>query len=922
MSVKYSALELQYIEKVQSDIEQDLLSFFSDVVHLDVITTENKKVTSSYVKHSDRIFEWTTHPSQTLDTLVKQRRKEITAHFFKEYLRDKNNNFCLRSQQEWVGEYAQEQAKSRSSEIIKECIERLFSLSNAKISAHSGMTPDLLQKVPEFFAVYSRYQKLSGWQQEEKAEEKNISFKAFLAEENIPQVYIDERWESIQAAKKMFSVGEENFYIWIDFDGAKRPDGIMISIFAQMLIDEIDTLGQGISEQKFVHNNSLFTLSEREYNREIVRKFEAVDITIYALTRQMVSHTNFYQNPVCISQMELLKRDRELYLQKLMKIRTTVVERLHAIDPKEVVNSSSDRIHFIPRFDPFFVKVLRKSELGKNLAILTKDEMQAYNTVSIIIDQIIIINSLSQDRVCQIILAQAEAADDLIVIDDFLEEKIKRWRDRHSNYLAPNPVKDLSLCPLFESEYTATPEHVSSVLSDLWEKYGGNGKEEVFSNKFPEMFFAGSDLSKSVGPSTSYMNTWLCAGVVQVFNKQRNTDIVIKLGSGESYFRQNGFLDPKYKEVVWSNDSIDSSCKKGVQNREMIEKILERNVDEVVKSSSGLESLLKKSPWLSSITLQSKAREWIFEMPSSKLHNQLKAIYAIKKENKKVLLEGCVLPSDAIRDFCAGEKYCYQSFIGKEKDTSKAIDSYASLVELFATEMGPVLRDRALQRTSHGVSNKKKGEEVRKKIASASGINSRSIAANTASSFLFPLGILGKGSAFEKIEAKYSLEDIKLAVSYWETEELLQVIRQYSQIASQFFSALQAGGLIELSKNLEQEWNKIEKIIPVLIEIVSEKIFHKVLNHEEKAFLYPLLSDRYKALLDYNIAEKKWNFESNNLQFLKKNWNINAFAIVQKSAEFLSGKQKDFPFTQEDKEQWDKFITMSCRMRGDMGLLG
>jgi hypothetical protein len=909
-----SSLEKRYLEKVEKDIYNDIFAFVSDVENLDNILKE-KKLLNPSKKHTDRAFEWTTHPSQTWDTFAKQLRKEVKNNFFKEYIKDKSNNFLIRSKNNWLNDYAKKYSLDQSVKIIEKCNDRLFSLSNAKIPAHSGMTEELLKKVPLFFKDFDKYKDLSPWEQEEKAEEKNISFLAFLEEEKISQVYIDERWEAIQTAKKMFRIGDGKYYLWIDFDGAKRPDGIMISIFAQMLIEEINDLGKGISEQQCIESTSLFTLSEREYNRKIVKNFKKIDTAIYALTRQMASDKKYSQNPVCIAQMENFKNKREYYLRKIMKIRNKVISYLKSKKELENIFSLSENIHFIPRFDPFFVVVLKKSNLGKNLNNLSIIELQAYNTVSHIIDQIILINSLSPDRVCQIILAQTNKAEDLISIDNFLKEKTNRWRENNSQYFSLNPLKELSLCPLFESEYTANPEHVKEFLLDLWDHY----EEKIFFKKFPEMFFAGSDLSKSIGSSCSYLKTWESAIYVNEFNKKYNTKIFVKLGSGESYFRQNGFLDPKYKESIW---------KKNLSKEEKykINKSLGEKNFEYKKPSSGLLSLLKKSPWLNSVTLQSKAREWIFEMPPSILHDQLNQIY---KQKEKNITKKFQMPSKSLKFFCDIEKKAYQSFIGNENNEGKNLDSYASLIELFATELTPVLRDRSLKRSgnSKNILNTKnnltsQGKEVLEKLQKTSGINSRAIAANTTSTFLFPLGLLGKGSAFEEITKKYPKDEVKKIISFWEIEELLQVIRQFYVISNDVFKIFNNFKLGNLNNKLYEEWEKIQKITPLLIEIIEEKIFSKALQPKDKMEIIPLLSERFRSLLDYSILEKKWNFESENLIFLRENFKENAKSIIEKGIQFLKKESLEYPFKKKDILTWDLFMTMQCRMRGSTALLG
>ncbi len=898
-----------YLEKITSDIAEDL-QFFSQYIGT---TFPKKKKIKKDISHKDKLFEWTTHPSQTWDTLVRQLRREA-----KQELRDifeqhrKEKKFL---KEEWNKNFGEEFCKKKAEEIIYDCKKRLFSLQNAKIPAHADMTPALLQKVPKFFEVYDRYKMLSGWKQEEKAEEKNISFLSFLDEQPTSPVLLDERREAVETAKRILEAGEEKYYLWIDFDGAKRPDGIMLSIFAQMLIEDINESAHGISEQNFVEHNSFFTLSEREKNRKIVNKFNRIDKGIYTLTRQMASEKKYTQNPVCIMQMELFKAERSRYLRKLVKMRDEAKQRREEKKFPEM-KYLSECVHFIPRFDPEFVRVVQKSNFGENLESLEGSEVQDFNTVSHIIDQILVINNLSEERVCQIILAQTQNAEDILTVDKFLEQKSKQWRAKKSQYFAPDPTEKISICPLFEEEKTTTPHHIENVLEKLWKEITEKKGQKYFETKIIEFFFAGSDLSKNIGSSSAYIATWKAAEKILAFNKKYSVDIRVKLGSGESYFRQNGFLDPQFGKSLWEK-----------KRREEAKNVLQTSfgVSEIpsTKTPSGLFSLLKKSSWLNSITLQSKAREWIFEMSPFHLSSLISKIREEREKNRKFLLSGKteILPHE-LEVFADAEKKFYQSIIYPQKNKGKPIISFPSLVEFFATQMTPVLRDRALQRESG--TKKKSIETLLQKISSNSGISSRAIAANTASSFLFPLGLLGKGSAFETVEKKFSREIAQKALSFWEPEELLQMIRHYSLVAESVFTVLKKNGFQNIEQELSEEWKKILHFVPDLQNIVWKKYFPQHnFSQKEKNKILPLLNEKSRALLDIRLQNREivWNFFPKNLQGMQWNWELSGKKVVEDICTLLSKKPKK-DLLEENISEWDTFMTISCRLRGDRGLLG
>lgn len=886
------SLQSLYLKTIEIDLYDDILAFTRDIESYYEMRNFPEGESENYT-HKDRIIEWTTHPSQTWDTLAKQRRREVKNTYYTLYKKDKNNGFSLRSQKEWINEYAQTFARENAKEIQEECSKRMFSLENAKIPAHSEMTPDLLQKVPMFFQDYDQYSNLSGWQKKIKAEEKNTSFMAFLDEEKLPLVYLDERWEAIETAKRTLQIGMDRFYMWIDFDGAKRPDGIMISIFAHMIIMDINMLGQGVHEQECIERGSLFTLAEREQNRSLVFTFERIDKAIYALTRQMVSSTKYSQNPICISQMEQLKQERAKTLTKLIQVRDITLER--AQENKRNINFClSNRSHFIPRFDPKFIHALQKSKLGQCLETLSETEIESYNTVSHIIDQVLLINELSPDRVCQIILAQAQNAKDIITLDQFLEKKVHDWREKKSEYFSPSPIENISLCPLFETEKSTTPKNIQKVLDDLWSFYNKNQK--TIELKIPELFFAGSDLSKSIGCSSAYTTVHKAGEIIDTFNKDNKTDIRVKLGSGESYFRQNGFLDPEHKK----NIRVDK-------------KILE-------KPYSGLASLMKKSTWLNSITLQSKAREWIFEVSPSNLKKQVFEIQTQKKANLQTLTTKKVTPlPKALIKFASEEKELYQKFLGTEDQQGKLLFSLGSLLELFAGEMSPLLRDRALKRGHQGSDSD--GKIICTRLTSSPGINSRAIAANTASSFLFPLGLLGKGSGFKYLADNHTHEEIKEVYCFFEPAELLQNIREYSCIAPSFFEILSKYPS-SFGNDLLNEWEWIQKSIPYIVEALWEKI--GIHNPQEQKKTLPFLDNSFRSILDISTKNNRieFNYSTEKLNFLTQNWNKNAKNIVEKACDFLQSADNSYPFTQDDKRQWDTMMTMSCRMRRGKGILG
>lgn len=878
-------LKKKYLHHVQCALEKELLQFAQSIVSTTVcpVCFSDKRDNS----HKDKLFEWTTHPSQTWDTLVQQEKNVRKNQFESDFIEDFQNNFTKQSRSMWANEISQKFAQENAQKIRDKCEKRLFSLENAKIPAHSQMTPELLKKTHQFFEVFDRYNNLPTWKQEEKAEEKNISFLAFLNEEHLPQVYLDERIEAVNTAKKILTAGENRFYMWIDFDGAKRPDGIMLSIFAHMLIDDIDTGGQGISEQTFVLKNSLFTLSEREYNRRTVQKFQDIDRCIYALTRQMASEFRLSENPVCIHQMEILKKKRERYLRKIVQIKETMQQRR-----KEKKLSSlpflSERSHFIPRFDPEFITALRKSNLGEQLEHLNRNELHNYNTVSHIIDQILVVNKLSPDMVCQIIIAQCTGSKDITTLEHFLERKVKQWREKQSQYFAEDPLQKISICPLFETDQHTQTAFIKTTLEEL-KLFYDQKSPELFSTRIQEFFFAGSDLSKSIGSSSAYLNTWKCANEIEIFNEKNGTDVRVKLGSGESYFRQNGFLDPRFQDSIW-NSSIQPQQKK----------------------PSGYLSLISKSPWLNSITLQSKAREWMQEIPKYSLPILLSKIrYQKEKNNMNGHKYQAIAPG--IEFFAQTEKEIFEKIIGKESDKGKKLCSYPSLIELFSTQLMPVLRDRALKREKIGIQ-----ENSKEKLTSHRGINTRAIAGNTTSSFLFPLALLGKGSAFLKCQQQYSHKEIIDILSFWEPEELLIVIHQASAIVPQFIELLRTCEIHTLANFLQTEWSGVQGMIPFLQQSIwSLPPFSNIPPGQQEESI-PLLSSRYQILLSSEPSLQK----DQNIVFIHQSWETLAKPIVQKALLFINEQGDQQSFTRDDYNQWNLFMTMACRMRWDAGILG
>lgn len=891
-----------YEQGIIADITKELDEYIADIpFQKEFFTALDQKKPMKDYSHEDRLFEYTTHPSQTGDTLIKQKIKEAKIYAFHNYDRIDLQNYTA----------------TQSQLIFDECRKRIYSLENAKIPAHATMTSALLAKVPNFFTVYKRYTTLPQWKSEEKAEEKNISFSAFLEEEKQEPVYLDERWEAVETAKKMLLSGEEAFYQWIDFDGAKRPDGIMLSIFAELLIDDINQGGRGISEQDFVKKNSLFTLSEREENRKIVQNFHATDRSIYALTRHLASNAEHANNPVCIAQMEQLKKERERYLRKLLQIKDESKRRKSETTEKDIIYIS-EKIHFIPRFDPKFIAAVQKSELGNMIETLSAEEMQHYKTASHIIDQVITLNSLSPNTVHQIILAQCTSSEEIITLEKFIKQKVKWWKEKKAQYEGVDPMEDVSLCPLLETKCSTSKENINAMLQELLAFYK---TPAMVQKRIPEFFFAGSDLSKSMGSASSFVQTWHCAIDIWHWNRKNGADIKIKLGSGESLFRQSGFLDPKFKTPLFSSN-LSSHQELLLQSTFGVhwENILQH-------PGNGLISLIKKYPWLNSITLQSKAREWVISMPYSKTTSLLQSIHNIKNHNKNILKNNIpdhYSPSEEIKTFTLEENKWYEHIIGSEKDTQKNIISLASLIELFATEITPVLRDRSLKRDKDSGGNS--AEKIKQKISNAPQINARAISANTASLVLYPLVLLGKAEGFHAVQEKYGCEGAKKTLSFLEAEDLLQVIRQFSLIAPEIFHILRTNGFESVAVCLEKNWNMTQLMVPSLIEIICKTLVPQIIelenNMQEKVI--ECLEPRLRSLLSGKIKEGKveWSYTAEFLEAMQKNWQHHAATIIKKACQFLSQDTAALPFSTIDQQIWDTFLTIQCRLQRDTGLLG
>ena len=435
--------------------------------------------------------------------------------------------------------------------------------------------------------------------------------------------------------------------------------------------------------------------------------------------------------------------------------------------------------------------------------------------------------------VAQLMIAEARGAEDVIALKTELEGLIlRKSREDGRDYSIVIP-----LVPLFESAKTVAPESIQKYLETMWDEYNRDreGGVERFKEEINEIFIAGSDLSKEIGQTSALVLTWEALAEVVAFNRAHGTDVRVKLGTGEAPFRQGGFWDPEGhlpmvrgkildhrrlsddeamekfgKNNDWKNMRAKEEQLVGEQRTFLRETIGEDWKKVLLRSPRGYNRLLKAVAGLNSFTLQSRGKEFVLTNINTDRLARIRADAKTTHDtNMRAIATGELTPSPntALKKAAEHERRVYESVFGRDTDEKQEgvpKSMFGQLLQFCAKSLpAPELRDRGLGRESSGGND----AVFFTKLAEPC-IDARAISANTASGYLFPLYLIGKGSMLEAAASEGSLREV-MQNGQVDAKELLRQMKLYEQVADDIFAMLREHGMSADAERLSEEWHKL-----------------------------------------------------------------------------------------------------------------
>ncbi len=715
--------------------------------------------------------------------------------------------------------------------------------------------------------------------------------------------WLDESKEARVHARARLEAGAAYEHtVWMDYDGAKRPEMFMYSSYADAVwkdIEQMQTstrdelLGDRDTWKDYWRKPSRLwqrvregtgtqpVLNEQQYADALsaYERFTQIAAVAHAMTLQM-------QDPKLEDELKVwleltmleLKERRGAALRKLKEYKNLCVKTINERYKTNIgVGLLSRRISFVPRLDHRSIEALtayyRQIDEGDNAtsarAKLSAAQKRDLEQLDRILYQIKDLNELShytrcaneqgecqqnghRDAIGQIILAMCQGADDILHLKRYLGEKGER-------------LDEIPLTPLYEELTTTSPEAVTQNLERLWEACGSVAKKrspelppealraeqvKVFHKHHREVFFAGSDLSKETGQLAALVRLQGCLKAIHAFNRDHATEVMAKLGSGESLFRQGGFYDATYKKSAFRGKVADSRYdsqhplykkhhddvlaklqKKGF-SVEDAEAEYQRRVEEYKETITFLQDvsgddwqekskrvgqgylrLMRLFPFFK-FTSQSASNDGLLQMSEKQLADYISEMDSLREANREKWLSDECLPElpEALVMAAKREEEVYKRFVGDvEHDARKAFGSYGELVQEMA-KMLTALRDRGASRPKD---NSYLFAELEKIIVA--GIEARAIGSNSASRLLFPLGLVGKGAALDHVATLSSDEERQEVLRYFDVRGILTEMKTYSLLKDSIFRALESfpefAGLLA---SIEQEWQLLAQHKPLL----------------------------------------------------------------------------------------------------------
>ena len=412
----------------------------------------------------------------------------------------------------------------------------------------------------------------------------------------------------------------------------------------------------------------------------------------------------------------------------------------------------------------------------------------------------------------------------------------------------------MAIVPLFESKESVNPEFIQKYLDALWDSFFEDAhiskekneeyKKKFFMKHFYEVFFAGSDTSRTMGSYAARAAVASAAKACHQWAAHKGLHMDVKFGCGESPFRQGGHLD--------ASQGADMADEKTCAD------ILRIFGYMPTQLSSGLALLMRKVPGVNSATLQARGHEIAQTSLTPKQQReavkeaQNARVYSLSKKEESLSGE---VHEAAHTGFESYEKILTTEASGKPG----GLCSYAAAVEYTASMALPKIRDRALKRVSVELS------ELFADIAGKEGINTRAIAATTASGLMLPLLLIELGAVLEHLEKKDALTAKNEAVSFLLLKDTLKEMTLFSNVADEYFKLMRSvPGFESVAEDIQNRWQALWNKRGVLreaavYEIYGEKtgdIFAQLAHGEKAAVVRSTRADIRELLADDSPTEK------------------------------------------------------------------
>jgi hypothetical protein len=760
-------------------------------------------------ENSDRLFDFTCHPSQMNMPL------RVWMVNSKEKLRN-----------EWRMKKDEGITQSEIEEVLKQKIPNYLDDIYQKISAIWQSPPHEqgANFIPSIHAIGDI--NLSSIKEQALADlpPDEILDGLLIRQGHLPQPLLDEVEEVSQSAKNWLLNGNALYTAWLDYDGAKRPAGLGYAVYSRLLMIDIRRSYRSKNMPKIIE--------------EVKEKLDKIDMIIHGLSLIMAQENNREKYEKLDAILRLAKKRRFHGVRDLVRMRNDALfRRDKKLHKKEI--TLSKRIRFAVRIDA--------KTADTAVANATQDPNISFEEKALLENiclQIKELNELSSDDhlsngeklneiyqpIClEVMIANAGinpvsgSPQDIHAAAIETVARIKAVRaelaalENYRQVISEsriNTIKYTLVVPLFETPDTITPQFVTAYLDVLWNKIERDPcltsdedyteRRKIFHNRYRELFFAGSDSSRAIGSYSAKISIAQTIVAVHRWAENHGVTIDIKIGSGESAFRQDGYFDMEEGSPIY--------CQKGKADEKLWQKTFGKNWQNISKGGMGFAFTLLTLPGVNGFTVQARANEQANMMLHPKqMREKLKKLYEMRHfslTRKFDNIDAVLLQSARIA------QTSYQAIIGHENtEKPNGLASYPALVEYLALSgLFPVLRERGLSRQSLLSENDKL-----KAIRMQGGINCRAIAATHAASLLFPLLLIEKGDILAGLEND---NQRKQALSMVVMRSLLRESKIFKEIAPPFFDMLEEHpAWHDSALELRRRWQMLQKYLPLMREV-------------------------------------------------------------------------------------------------------